>query len=61
MACLLICLYDIIFRRDDSGSELYDETGPFRGVSVPALLAWAAGAVFFAMGSIGGTIPALAV
>jgi hypothetical protein len=42
-------------------TELYDETGPFRGVSVPGLLAWAAGAAaFFAAGSIGGSIPAFA-
>jgi NCS1 family nucleobase:cation symporter-1 len=43
-------------------SELYNEAGAFRGFSTAGLLAWAAGAVaFFAAGSIGGTIPALAV
>ena len=43
-------------------SELYNEAGAFRGFSMAGLLAWAAGAVaFFAAGSIGGTLPALAV
>ncbi|PYQ96454.1 MAG: hypothetical protein DMF96_18370 [Acidobacteria bacterium] len=42
-------------------AELYDETGAFRGVSIAGVGAWAAGAAaFFAAGSIGGTIPALA-
>jgi NCS1 family nucleobase:cation symporter-1 len=42
--------------------ELYDGAGRFRGVNVAGLLAWAAGGiVFFAAGSIGGTVPALVV
>jgi purine-cytosine permease-like protein len=41
---------------------LYDPTGPHRGVSIAGAVAWAAGAAaFFASGSIGGTLPALAV
>jgi purine-cytosine permease-like protein len=43
-------------------AQLYDRTGPFRGVSAAGMIAWAAGAAaFFAAGSIGGTLPALAV
>jgi purine-cytosine permease-like protein len=43
-------------------TELYNATGPFRGVSVAGVSAWAAGAAaFFAAGAIGGTLPALAV
>jgi purine-cytosine permease-like protein len=43
-------------------AQLYDAHGPFRGVLIPGLVAWAAGAIaFFAAGSVGGTIPALAV
>jgi purine-cytosine permease-like protein len=43
-------------------AELYNPAGPFRGVSVAGVTAWAAGAAaFFAAGSIGGTLPALAV
>jgi NCS1 family nucleobase:cation symporter-1 len=43
-------------------AELYNTTGSFRGVSVAGVVAWAAGAAaFFAAGSIGGTLPALAV
>ncbi len=43
-------------------AELYDPSGSFRGVSVAGGVAWAAGAAaFFAAGSIGGTLPALAV
>jgi purine-cytosine permease-like protein len=43
-------------------AELYDPAGAFRGVSVAGLAAWAAGAIaFYASGSIGGTLPALAV
>ena len=43
-------------------AELYDPNGSFRGVSVAGVTAWAAGAAaFFAAGSIGGTLPALAV
>jgi hypothetical protein len=39
---------------------LYDHAGPFRGVNVAGMLAWGAGAaVFFAAGSMGGTLPAL--
>jgi NCS1 family nucleobase:cation symporter-1 len=44
-------------------ADLYDSAGPFRGVSMPGITAWAAGAmVFFAANrwtSIGGTVPAL--
>jgi purine-cytosine permease-like protein len=43
-------------------AALYDDHGPLRGVSIAGLIAWAAGAVvFFAAGSIGGTLPSLAV
>ena len=43
-------------------AELYDPAGSFRGVSIAGVTAWAAGAAaFFAAGSIGGTLPALAV
>lgn len=43
-------------------AELYNPSGSFRGVSVAGVVAWAAGAgAFFAAGSIGGTLPALAV
>jgi NCS1 family nucleobase:cation symporter-1 len=43
-------------------AQLYDANGPFRGVLIPGLGAWAAGAVaFFALESIGGTLPALIV
>ena len=43
-------------------AEMYNPTGSFRGVSVAGVAAWAAGAAaFFAAGSIGGTLPALAV
>ena len=43
-------------------AELYDPVGSFRGVSIAGVVAWAAGAAaFFASGSIGGTLPALAV
>ena len=43
-------------------AQLYDPTGPFRGVSIPGMAAWLAGAVaFFASESIGGTLPALLV
>jgi nucleobase:cation symporter-1, NCS1 family len=50
-------------RMDDALVEsMYDEQGPFRGVLVPGVVAWAAGAIaFYAAGSIGGTVPALAV
>ena len=45
-------------------AALYDSTGPFRGVSIRGMAAWAAGAaVFFAANhwtAIGGTVPALA-
>jgi nucleobase:cation symporter-1, NCS1 family len=41
---------------------LYDANGRFRGVDAAGLLAWAAGGVvYFAAGSIGGTLPALGV
>jgi hypothetical protein len=43
-------------------ASMYDERGPFRGVLVPGIVAWAAGAIaFYAAGSIGGTVPALIV
>jgi purine-cytosine permease-like protein len=43
-------------------AELYNPAGVFRGVSIAGVIAWAAGAAaFFAAGSIGGTLPALAV
>jgi nucleobase:cation symporter-1, NCS1 family len=43
-------------------AQLYDADGPFRGVSIPGVAAWAAGAIaFFASESIGGTLPALIV
>jgi NCS1 family nucleobase:cation symporter-1 len=43
-------------------TELYNPAGSFRGVSIAGVSAWAAGAAaFFAAGSIGGTLPALAV
>jgi nucleobase:cation symporter-1, NCS1 family len=43
-------------------AQLYDVNGPFRGMRIAGLAAWAAGAIaFFAAGSVGGTIPALAV
>lgn len=41
-------------------AALYDDRGPYRGVSLPALGAWIAGAaVYFACQRIGGTLPAL--
>jgi purine-cytosine permease-like protein len=43
-------------------AQLYDAGGPFRGVLMPGVAAWAAGALaFFASESIGGTLPALVV
>jgi purine-cytosine permease-like protein len=43
-------------------AQLYDADGPFRGVLIPGIAAWAAGAIaFFASESIGGTLPALIV
>ena len=43
-------------------AELYNAEGAHRGVSIAGLVAWAAGAAaFFLSGSIGGTLPALAV
>jgi NCS1 family nucleobase:cation symporter-1 len=43
-------------------ASLYDPAGSFRGVSAAGVTAWAAGAAaFFASGSVGGTLPALAV
>ncbi len=45
-----------------SVENLYDERGPFGGVLVPGVVAWAAGAIaFYAAGSIGGTVPAMVV
>src|SRR4029077_2470011 len=47
-------------RKNQDLTPLYDHDGPFRGVNVAGMLAWGAGAaVFFAAGSIGGTLPAL--
>jgi cytosine permease len=47
---------------DASVENLYDERGPFAGVLVPGVVAWAAGAIaFYAAGSIGGTVPAMVV
>ena len=41
-------------------ADLYDNRGPFRGVNIAGIAAWAAGAVaFFAADRLGGTIPAL--
>jgi len=43
-------------------AQMYDADGPFRGVLIPGVAAWAAGAAaFFASASIGGTLPALIV
>ena len=43
-------------------AELYDASGPFRGVLLPGMAAWTAGAAaYFLAGSAGGTIPAFAV
>ena len=43
-------------------AEIYDPAGSFRGASLAGVVAWGAGAVaYFAAGSIGGTLPALAV
>ena len=43
-------------------AELYNPGGPFRGVLLPGMAAWAAGAAaYFLAGSAGGTIPAFAV
>jgi NCS1 family nucleobase:cation symporter-1 len=43
-------------------AALYDTQGPLRGVLLPGMVAWIAGAVaYFASGSAGGTIPALVV
>jgi nucleobase:cation symporter-1, NCS1 family len=61
---LLIAHYYILRTPIDEGlvAQLYDADGPFRGVSIAGVAAWAAGAaVFFAAGSMGGTLPALAV
>src|SRR5258705_6850754 len=44
-------------------AEMYDGAGPFRGVSIPGVAAWTAGAIVFFVANywsgIGGTIPAL--
>ena len=43
-------------------AALYDTQGPLRGVLLPGMVAWIAGAVaYFASRSAGGTIPALVV
>jgi len=55
------------FSADDPMSDaripaLYDGAGPYRGGNVAGLLAWIAGAiVYFAAGSLGGTLPAIVV
>ena len=50
-------------RTDESFiTALYDASGPFRGVSVPGVAAWGAGAAaYYAAGAVGGTLPAFAV
>jgi hypothetical protein len=41
--------------------DLYDATGPYRGVLVPGVAAWALGALAYYLASPwGGTLPALA-
>ena len=43
-------------------AEIYDPAGSFRGASLAGVVAWGAGAAaYFGAGSIGGTLPALAV
>jgi hypothetical protein len=43
-------------------ASLYDTGGPLRGVLLPGMAAWIAGAAaYFVAGSAGGTIPAFAV
>jgi len=45
---------------DPAIADLYDTAGPFRGVNIAGVAAWAAGAVaFFAADRLGGTMPAL--
>jgi hypothetical protein len=40
-------------------ADLYDAAGPFRGVNIAGVAAWAAGAVaFFAADRLSGTMPA---
>jgi len=48
-------------RSDDQiTAALYDPAGPYRGVVMAGVIAWAAGVVaFYAAGTIGGTAPAL--
>jgi NCS1 family nucleobase:cation symporter-1 len=61
---VLVAHYYVVRPRVDEGflTELYNRDGRFRGLSVPGVLAWIAGAVaFFASESLGGTVPALAV
>jgi nucleobase:cation symporter-1, NCS1 family len=42
--------------------SLYDERGPYGGILVGGVVAWAAGAIaYFVPGDIGGTLPALVV
>jgi len=63
---LLIAHYYIRPARLDESlvAEMYDADGPFKGVSIPGIAAWSAGAiVFFAAGKwtdVGGTLPSLA-
>jgi nucleobase:cation symporter-1, NCS1 family len=61
---ILVAHYYIRRPRVDEAfiAELYNPAGSFRGVSIAGVVAWASGAAaFFAAGSIGGTLPALAV
>jgi purine-cytosine permease-like protein len=54
------CVRSVDHRKSQDLTPLYDHAGPYRGVNVAGMLAWVAGAsVFFAAGSIGGTLPAL--
>jgi NCS1 family nucleobase:cation symporter-1 len=47
---------------DASIDKLYDTGGPLRGMRLPGMAAWTAGAAaYFVAGSAGGTIPAFAV
>ena len=60
---LIAHFYFASTRDDDSvARDVYDESGRYRRFSSAGLLSWLAGvATFFAMGSGGGTIAALAV
>jgi len=61
---ILVAHYYLGRQRIDASviADLYNPAGPFRSVSTAGLAAWFAGAVvFFAAGSIGGTLPAFVV